>query len=1175
MKHFRLFAILLLLVCKWTTVAHGQTQEPAINIEFTDIPLSEAISRIEKSSKYTFFYDAKQTDLTLRVSLHAKQLPISAALRQMLAPTGLDFTISERQIALIPAARKAPAGSRTITGTVNDSHELPLAGVAVTLEGDNTRGTVSGNNGSFTITVPDADAVLSFTYLGYISKKVSVPVSQNSLEVFLAEDAVRMEDVVVVGYGTQKKVNLTGAITTVDDTQLANRSAPSVAHMLQGAVPGLTISTSSGRPGNSADLNIRGITSINGGSPLVLIDGAEGDLMKLNPNDVASISVIKDASAAAIYGARAAYGVVLVTTKEGDDSDKTRVSYSGRWGWNSPTTSTDYETRGYYSVYVNDLFWHADAGTNYTNYTEQDMMELWARRNDKVENPERPWVKIDQRDGRDTYVYYANFDWYHYLFKDEHPSTSHSVSLSGGNSKVKYMLSGNYYSEEGLFRQDPDRLQRINFRSKISFDINKWLKISNNTSYYNYQYYYPGPSGVNTAFSLGTVHALASMMPYNPDGTSVYYTSLSKYSIMDGLPTIMNKGGHYNKDKTDNMSTTTELTWTPVKGLEIKGNFTYMFNTQHNLNRQVNTEYSQYPGEVQTLSTGSRFQDKLYEKTMMHNYYQANVYATYAHTWNEKHNFKAMAGFNWETKYLKDVSATGYNLLSETLMDLNLVGQDADGNERMEVGGGQNEYALMGFFGRLNYDYKGKYLVEVSGRYDGTSRFKRGHRWGFFPSFSLGWRISEENFMKNANWLDNLKIRASVGSAGNGLISDAYAYLSTMSIAQSSLLNNGSVFNYTQAPSPIPKSLTWEKATTYDLGLDFEAFNGRLNFSADIYRKKTTDMYVVGEELPAVFGNSAPKGNYADMRTDGWEASLSWRDSHKVAGKTLSYNIKVAVWDNTSKITRYTAKTGTLPTNYSINYYEGMTLGEMWGYKCDGLFQSDEEAQTWANYSKFTNRSATWQAGDPRYLDLNGDGYVNNGNNTIYDHGDLVKIGNTTPRYSYSIQGGVRWNGIGISMMWQGVGKRDWYPAKESGYFWGQYGRPYSMALPWHNSDRWSPTNRGAYWPRLVGYSASDSGLILAQPNTRYVQDASYIRLKNLTVDYTFPAHICRKMRIKGLKVYVSGENLWTSSPMFKYCDNYDPEVINAGDSDFRTAEGDGYSYPMLRTVTLGVNLTF
>ena len=340
-------------------------------------------------------------------------------------------------------------------------------------------------------------------------------------------------------------------------------------------------------------------------------------------------------------------------------------------------------------------------------------------------------------------------------------------------------------------------------------------------------------------------------------------------------------------------------------------------------------------------------------------------------------------------------------------------------------------------------------------------------------------------------------------------------------------------------------------------------------------------MYVVGEELPAVFGNSAPKGNYADMRTDGWEASLSWRDSHTVAGKALSYNIKVAVWDNVSKITRYTSKTGTLPTNYKVNYYEGMTLGEMWGYKCDGLFQSDEEAQTWANYSKFTNRSATWQAGDPRYLDLNGDGYVNNGNNTIYDHGDLVKIGNTTPRYSYSIQGGVRWNGIGISMMWQGVGKRDWYPAKESGYFWGQYGRPYSMALPWQNSDRWSPTNRDAYWPRLVGYSASDSGLILSQPNTRYMQDASYIRLKNLTIDYNFPKELVNKIGLQALKIYVSGENLLTFSPLKKYAKNYDPEGIYAGDADYGTDKlgtdnfGDGDGYPVMKSYTIGLSITF
>ena len=377
-----------------------------------------------------------------------------------------------------------------------------------------------------------------------MSKKVAVPATQNNVKVFLTEDAVKMEDVVVVGYGTQKKVNLTGAIATVDEKQLQNRSAPSVAHMLQGSVPGLTVSTSSGRPGNPASLNIRGITSINGGSPLVLVDGAEGDLMKINANDVASISVVKDASAAAIYGARAAFGVVLVTTKSGDSSGKTRISYSGRWGWNEPTTSTDYETRGYYSVYLNDLFWRSYAGNNYTRYTEQDMMELWARRNDRTEHPDRPWVKIDQRDGRDTYVYYGNTDWYHYLFKDEHPNTSHSISLSGGNDRVDYLLSGSYYSEEGLFRQHPDKLQKITFRSKITFDINKWLKVSNNTSYYNYKYFYPGPSDVNTAFSWSTVHGLASFVPVNPDGTSVYNTSFSNYQIMDGLPTILNKDGH-------------------------------------------------------------------------------------------------------------------------------------------------------------------------------------------------------------------------------------------------------------------------------------------------------------------------------------------------------------------------------------------------------------------------------------------------------------------------------------------------------------------------------------------------------------------------------------------------------------------------------------------------------
>ena len=498
------------------------------------------------------------------------------------------------------------------------------------------------------------------------------------------------------------------------------------------------------------------------------------------------------------------------------------------------------------------------------------------------------------------------------------------------------------------------------------------------------------------------------------------------------------------------------------------------------------------------------------------------------------------------------------------------------------TGNGSNSWSVVGAFFRVNYGYKGKYLAEVSGRYDGNSRFPTNQRWGFFPSGSIGWRISEEKFMENAkNWLDNLKIRASVGTAGNGNASP-YSYLSTVAISKNnSFLVGGSPLIYAGKPSLVPDGLTWEKATTYDLGIDLEMLNGRLSIVGDIYRKKTTDMIVVGPELPAVFGNAAPKGNYADMRTDGWEASISWRDNIKLGGKDFSYNLKFAFWDNISKITRYTATTNTLPTNYTTNYYEGMTLGELWGYTCNGLFQSNEEAQTYADYSKFTIDKVVWQKGDPKFEDINGDGKVNNGANRLEDHGDLKKIGNTTPRYCYSIAAGARWNGIGLSMLWQGVGQRDWYPAKESGYFWGQYGRPYSMALPWH-SNRYTDENQNtkAYWPRIIGYSAQSSGGLLSQPNTRYLQKARYIRLKNLTIDYTFPKQMLAKAGIQNLRVYLSGENLLTISPLKKYAKNYDPEGIYAGDADLNSTaggdgSGDGDGYPVMRSYSIGLSITF
>ena len=440
----------------------------------------------------------------------------------------------------------------------------------------------------------------------------------------------------------------------------------------------------------------------------------------------------------------------------------------------------------------------------------------------------------------------------------------------------------------------------------------------------------------------------------------------------------------------------------------------------------------------------------------------------------------------------------------------------------------------------------------------------------------MGWRLSEEKFMGwSEGWLDNFKIRLSAGSMGNGNI-DPYKYIDYMTLKSSTVVIGNALGTYTVAPGAIPLSLTWETSTTYDVGADLDLFKNRLTMGFDWYRRYTTDMYTVGVSLPAVYGTAAPKGNNASRKTNGWELSVGWRDSFRLAGKEFRYGVKAMVWDSRTWVTKYINPTGNLD-----DYYEGMELGEIWGYRVEGLFRDQDDIDSHATQSFLQSSDKVTRPGQVKFADLNEDGKIDQGAKTLSDHGDLTVIGNTSARYHYGINVNLNWNGIGISTFWQGVAKKNWYPRYDSGYFWGQYNRPFGYMLKAHTGsnvyseelDNWDT----AYWPRYSAYQTNESSVnrVLTTPNDRYMQDVSYIRLKNLTVDYTFPAHICRKMRIKGLKVYVSGENLWTSSPMFKYCDNYDPEVINAGDSDFRTAEGDGYSYPMLRTVTLGLNLTF
>lgn len=746
------------------------------------------------------------------------------------------------------------AQNRTVSGKVLDALQEPLIGVSIVIDGT-TQGSITDVDGAFELQIPAGGATLNFSYVGYLTEKVKVKPGQKNIVVYMQEDAIMLDEAVVIGYGTQKKVNLTGAVATVGSEKLENRATQSLANMLQCSVAGLNVTTSSGVPGSSPSINVRGTTSINSASPLVLIDGAVGELDRVNPNDVESISVIKDASAAAVYGARAAFGVILITTKSGSAQDgKATVRYSGRLGWQAPTTTTDYETTGYWSVYTVNTFWRAKNGTNYVDYTDYDMQQLLARVNDKTENPDRPWVVEDTRNGRRQWVYYGNYDWWHMMYNDRRPTQQHSISLSGGTKDVKYLVSGAYDYQKGILNMNPDIYRKYNLRSKIDFTINRYATLSNNTSFYGSQYTFQGNGSIDDTIGYSGRHALACFPMKNPDGSWLYGTPYLNYKVGNGRHIMLGEGSHRNVNRTNDFSNTTRLVITPIKQLSLTGDFTYRLYQTRNTHRSNNLFYREYPdGPLLSYATGAGL-NKLSESVNTRNYYSANVFANYEDAFGEAHHVTGVVGFNYERMYLKNVSAAGQNLTSTSLDDLDLVGQNAEGEVLTEVGGGQSEYALAGFFGRVNYDYKGRYLFEASGRYDGTSRFAAGSRWGFFPSGSVGWRISEEPFFKPlSGYVDNLKLRASFGSLGNQNVSSYYTYMRLISVSDFAGFTFGegsSMAKYATLGAPVASDLTWETSEQWDFGFDLTMLKNRLNITVDGYVRNTLNMLTDGVKLP-------------------------------------------------------------------------------------------------------------------------------------------------------------------------------------------------------------------------------------------------------------------------------------------------------------------------------------
>lgn len=1045
-----------------------------------------------------------------------------------------------------------------ISGIIKSNSNELLGGATVKIVGTKVSA-ISAKDGSFKMPYSIDKGILEVSLLGYKSAKMTFQ-NHEPLTIILDSDQSEIDEVVVVGYGTQKKGNLTGAVAHVGEEVFKNRPITNISQGLQGTVANLNISPADGRPSQSPSFNIRGTTSIGqGGSALVLIDGVEGNPFLINPNDIESVTVLKDAASAAIYGARGAFGVVLITTKM-PKNEQIQINYSGNYAIKKPTFIPEFVSDSYtWASMFNEAF---SSWNNYASYPQnvnktmkfsQEYLQELKRRS---EDPSLSKVEVNPTTGE--YIYYDNHNWMNDLYKDNTYAMDHNVSLSGKSEKTTYIFSANYLNQPGLFRYNSDDFKRYNMRSKGALDLTNWLTVQNNTEFSKSTFHIPMNIGETGGIWRNIVAEGHPMVPmFNPDGT---LTQSAAYTVGDYV--YGKNGMDYDRNVLRTMTSFHAKFLN--RALNIKGDLTYQ-NTNSNENRiRVPVPYSRIEGVIEYL--GNQYND-IREIQRNTQYLASNVYADYERVM-QKNYFKALIGYNYELSTYKRIGMERNGLIYEDAEDINLAL-----GESMATTGGYEQWNILGGFFRLNYSFDDRYLIEVNGRYDGSSKFPKKERYALFPSISGGWRVSKEHFWKiNPRIISDLKFRASYGSLGNGNIS-SYVFQEQLSLSQMTRILEGKQNASTSAPAVLPDGLTWETATTTNFGIDVSLLNNKLNINADYYSRKTTNMFTPGKELPAIFGASSPKGNYADLDTRGFELTISYANRLSIADKSLNYNIRGVLSDNRSKIIKFNNDRKLLS-----DYYEGQVLGEIWGYVTDGFFTSQHEIRTSADQSLFsTSASGAWRTGDIKFKDLNNDGVINNGQNTAINSGDRIVIGNDSQRYRFGLNLSFDYNNFFLSGFFQGVGKQDWYPSRGSNTFWGQYNAPYGHPLESQLGNIWSEENPNAYFPRYTGYLAWQAGGTLREVQTRYLQNAAYVRLKNLQFGYNIPQSVLKHIKAKSLAVYFSGENLFTYSPMFKITkNNIDPENIGASDSLLGDSnQGDGFNYPMIKSYSLGISLTF
>lgn len=1020
-----------------------------------------------------------------------------------------------------------------VSGAVTDEAGNPVVGATVIVKGT-LLGTITDSEGNYSFNNVPENGVLVFSFVGMLTQEIEIG-DQPRINVTLELDAIVLEEVVAVGYGTQKKVNLTGSVATVNTDRLEGRAITNTASALQGLIPGLNVrpnNNSGGEPGAEMNVNIRGTGSINGGEPFVLIDGVPGNLNTISQNDIESISVLKDAAASAIYGARAPYGVILITTKQGKKNQKVKANYSNNLGWNTPTHLPKLANSYDFATSLNIAASNSGSTPVFNDEQIQNILNY-------MEDPDNyPGVQPNPSNPNvwgDYGLTNANTDWYDVYFKDWAFQQNHNLSISGGSQTAAFYLGFDIIDQEGALNFANDKYSRYNLTGNLSVDPSDWMtlgvKIRVNSSYNNYPMGEGSKEGIFTNIS----RAWPTEPVYTPNG-DYYMQALSRVPIL--------ANGGYDKRYNDRIVVTPNVELRITKDWKINADFTYSTNNyKQNFFQDRITGFA--VDGITILDHPSRNFTQISQTMSQSRFFSTNVYSTFSKQFN-RHFINILLGGQSELDQYFSLEGWKRDLLTPNIQAIRAATGTFDVTDRI------NHWSTLGAFARFNYNYQEKYLIEMNARYDGSSRFGEGKRWGLFPSASVGYNVSKENFWEPIQGVVNsFKLRVSYGSLGNQNVSNYLHYVLIPVNSELRYIIDGERPLYAVAPGLGSTGLTWETSNTVNAGLDAAFLSNKLTFTLDVFDRRTEDMVGPGEALPNLLGTAVPKQNNANLKTTGIEFTTVWRQ----AVNDFSYDLTLIYSDDKTTILDYNN-----PTKILTTFYEGMVLGEIWGYETLGFFVSEEDVSGSPDQSQLF---ANWRPGDVKYNDLNDDNVITRGDNTADNPGDRKVIGNSNPRHAFGFIANASYKGFDFSMFWQGVGKRDIMLETNTFFGFASNGIPH-ISLKEPALDFWTEENTDAYFARPYLTNENDKNQVT---QTRYLQSAAYLRLKSLQLGYMLPPQITSKVKMESIRVYFSGENLLTFTNLVE---GIDPEATYG-----TSGRSSGRVYPLSKTMSFGIQVSF